>query len=220
MKFRVLLVLALAAGVSTVALGQIREGTVEISPYAGYLFGGEFARGSTSLFDVRVEADDDATYGVRLGYNMTDNVEMEFQASRTKTAFVTDDDHDLFGSNGQSLGDLTIDYYMGYGTFNFGHRRAVPYITIGGGVARLDPNVPNTNARSDTRFTGSLGIGVKAFVNPHFGFRFDGRGYATSLGNRDRNDRRFGCDNNFFDDCDSKEWLTNGEISAGLLFAF
>ena len=220
MKFRVLLVLALAAGVSTVALGQIREGTVEISPYAGYLFGGEFARGSTSLFDVRVEADDDATYGVRLGYNMTDTVEMEFQASRTKTAFVTDADHDLFGSHGQSLGDLTIDYYMGYGTFNFGHRRAVPYITIGAGVARLDPDVPGSNARSDTRFTGSLGIGVKAFVNPHFGFRFDGRGYATSLGNNDRNDRRFGCDDDFFDNCDEREWLTNGEISAGLIFAF
>lgn len=219
MKFRVFLVLVLAAGVSTVALGQIREGTVEISPFAGYLFGGEFARGSTSLFDTRVEADDDATYGVRLGYNMTDTVEMEFQASRTKTSFVTNDNHDLFGSNGPDLGDLTIDYYMGYGTFNFGHRRAVPYITIGAGVARLDPNVPNTNARSDTRFTGSIGVGVKAFVNPHFGFRFDGRGYATSLGNNDRNNR-FGCNDNFFDNCDSKEWLTNGEISAGLLFAF
>ena len=219
MKFRVFLVLVLAAGVSTVALGQIREGTVEISPFAGYLFGGEFARGSTSLFDTRVEADDDATYGVRLGYNMTDTVEMEFQASRTKTSFVTNDNHDLFGSNGPDLGDLTIDYYMGYGTFNFGHRRAVPYITIGAGVARLDPNVPNTNARSDTRFTGSIGVGVKAFVNPHFGFRFDGRGYATSLGNSDRNNR-FGCNDNFFDNCDSKEWLTNGEISAGLLFAF
>ena len=220
MKFRVFLVLVFATGMSSAALAQIREGTVEISPYAGYLFGGEFARGSTDLFDVRVEADDDATYGVRLGYNLTDNVEMEFQASRTKTAFVTDDDHDLFGSGGQELGDLTIDYYMGYGTFNFGHRRAVPYITVGAGVARLDPDVPGTNARRDTRFTGSLGIGVKAFVNPHFGFRFDGRGYATSLGDRDRNDRRFGCDSDFFDDCDEKEWLTNGEISAGLLFAF
>ena len=222
MKLRVFLVpvfVVFAVGAATAALGQIREGTVEISPYAGYLFGGEFARGSTSLFNARVEVDDDATYGVRLGYNLTDSVEMEFQASRTKTAFVTNDDHDLFGSNGQSLGDLTIDYYMGYGTFNFGHRRAVPYITIGGGVARLDPNVPNTNARSDTRFTGSLGIGVKAFVNPHFGFRFDGRGYATSLGNRNRDDR-FGCNDDFFDNCDEKEWLTNGEISAGLIFAF
>ena len=57
-------------------------------------------------------------------------------------------------------------------------------------------------------------------MNPHFGFRFDGRGYATSLGNRDRNDN-LSCDR-FFRDCndDRREWLTNGELSGGLLFAF
>ncbi len=221
MKFRVSLVAAFAlfaAGMSTAALAKVREGTVEISPFAGYLFGGEFSRGSTDLFDFRVEADDDATYGVRLGFNLTDNFEMEFQASRTESAFVSDDDHDLFGTDGESFGDLTIDYYMGYGTFNFGHGRAVPYFTIGAGVARLDPDVPGSGARSDTRFTGSLGVGVKTFVNPHFGFRFDGRGYATSLGDND--DDHFGCDDDFFDDCDNSDWLTNGEISAGLIFAF
>ncbi len=218
MKFRVFLVLVFAAGLSTAALAQVREGTVEISPFAGYLFGGEFSRGSTDLFDFRVEADDDATYGIRLGFNLTDNFEMEFQASRTESAFVSDDDDDLFGGDGDSFGDLTIDYYMGYGTFNFGHGRAVPYITVGAGVANLDPDVTGSNAQSDTRFTGSLGAGVKVFVNPHFGFRFDGRGYATSLG--DDNDDHFGCDDDFFDDCDNNDWLTNGEISGGLIFAF
>jgi hypothetical protein len=219
MKFRVLILTLLAIGTSAVTFAQVREGTVEISPFAGYLFGGEFARGTTSVFDFTVEADDDATYGLRFGYNVTENFQIEFQASRTDTEFVTDDD-ELFDSNEQDFGDLTIDYFMGYGTFNFGHRRAVPYITLGAGVARLDPDIPGTRARRDTRFTGSLGIGLKAFVNPHFGFRFDGRGYATSLGDRD--DDRFGCDDRFFGDCDSdrREWLTNGEISAGLLFAF
>jgi outer membrane beta-barrel protein len=221
MKFRVLALALLAAGASAAATAQVREGTVEISPFAGYLFGGEFARGSSSLFGFEVQADDDATFGVRLGYNLTDNFEMEFQASRTETEFVTEDD-ELFDPDEQSFGDLTIDYFMGYGTFNFGGRRAVPYITIGAGVARLDPDVPFTNARKDTRFTASLGIGVKAFVNPHFGFRFDGRGYATSLGDRDDDDDFFCDDDGFFDDCDSDrtEWLTNGEISAGLVFAF
>lgn len=221
MKFRVLVFAFLAAGASAAATAQVREGTVEISPFAGYLFGGEFARGSTSLFNFDVQADDDATFGVRLGYNLTDTFEMEFQASRTETEFVTEDD-ELFDPDEQAFGDLTIDYFMGYGTFNFGRRRAVPYITLGAGVARLDPNVPGTNARKDTRFTASLGIGVKAFVNPHFGFRFDGRGYATSLGDRN-DDEDFFCDEDrFFDDCDSDrtEWLTNGEISAGLVFAF
>ena len=221
MKFRVLIFALLAAGASAAASAQVREGTVEISPFAGYLFGGEFARGSTSLFGFEVEADDDATFGVRFGYNLTDSFEMEFQASRTETEFVTEDD-ELFDPDEQSFGDLTIDYFMGYGTFNFGRRRAVPYITIGAGVARLDPDVPGTSARKDTRFTASLGVGVKAFVNPHFGFRFDGRGYATSLGDRDDDDDFFCDGDGFFDDCDSDrtDWLTNGEISAGLLFAF
>lgn len=221
MKFRVLVFTLLAAAASGAATAQVREGTVEISPFAGYLFGGEFASGSTSLFGFEVEADDDATFGVRIGYNLTDTFQMEFQASRTETEFVTDDD-ELFDPSEESFGDLTIDYFMGYGTFNFGRRRAVPYITIGAGVARLDPDVPGTNARRDTRFTGSLGVGVKAFVNPHFGFRFDGRGYATSLGDRDDDDNFFCDGDDFFDDCDSDrtEWLTNGEISAGLIFAF
>ena len=220
MKRLVLFVLMLAAAVAAGA--QVREGTVEISPYAGYLFGGEFSEGTTNLFDFDVETDDDATFGLRFGYNLTDTFEMEFQASRTETAFVTDDD-ELFDPDDFEFGDLTIDYFMGYATFNFGRRRAVPYVTIGAGVARLDPDVPGTNTESDTRFTGSLGLGVKAFINPHFGFRFDGRGYATSLGDRDDDDDDFFCDDDdFFDDCDSDDvdWLTNGEISFGLLFAF
>jgi len=217
MKFRVFLLMLLAIGAGVVAQAQVREGTVEISPFAGYLFGGEFARGTTSLFSSRVDVDDEATYGLRVGYNASDNFEFEAQASRTDTKFVTNND-ELFNPGEQDLGDLKIDYLLGYGTFNFGHRRAVPYITIGAGVARLDPDVPGSNARRDTRFTGSLGIGLKAFVNPHFGFRFDGRGYATSLGNR--NNDRFGCRDDFFDDCDNRDWLTNGEISGGLIFAF
>ncbi len=222
MKFRVLALALLVAGASAAASAQVREGTFEISPFAGYLFGGEFERSSTSLFDFEVEADDDATFGLRVGYNLTDNFEMEFQASRTETEFVTEDDELFDPDDEQDFGDLTIDYFMGYGTFNFGRRRAVPYITVGAGVARLDPDVPGIRARKDTRFTASIGIGVKAFVNPHFGFRFDGRGYATSLGDRDDDDDDFFCDDDFFDDCDSdsKDWLTNGEISAGLVFAF
>jgi outer membrane beta-barrel protein len=218
MKFRVFVLILAAAATAAAASAQVREGTVEISPFAGYLFGGEFARGTTSLFNVKVDVDDDATYGLRIGYNLTENFQMEFQASRTDTQFVSNND-ELFGPGDENLGDLRIDYLMGYGTFNFGHRRAVPYVTLGAGVARLDPDVPGRSARRDTRFTASLGVGLKAFFNPHFGLRFDGRGYATSL--PDRNDGRFGCDD-FFRDCnnDHRDWLTNGELSGGLIFAF
>ncbi|HKB71266.1 MAG TPA: outer membrane beta-barrel protein [Thermoanaerobaculia bacterium] len=204
----------LALGLPAAARAQIRQNTVEISPFYGRLFGGEFARGSNSIFDQRVDADDANTWGLRLGYNMTESMELEVQASRTDTHFVTHDSGDLFGSGGERLGDLRIDYLLGYGTFNFGHRRAVPYVTLGAGVGRLQPSATPVAAHDSSRFTASLGAGLKVFVNPHFGLRFDGRGYSTYLNGNDtcsrHDDRR----------CNDTHWLTNGELSGGLILAF
>lgn len=210
-------VLALAAAVAALgspraARAQIRSNTVEISPFYGRLFGGEFARGSNSLFQERVDADDANTYGVRVGFNTSESAEFELQASRTDTHFVSHASGDVFGSGGDRLGDLRIDYLLGYGTFNFGHRRVVPYVTIGGGVGRLQPSATVEPARDTTRFTGSLGAGLKVFINPHFGLRFDGRGYSTYLNSRDT------CGH--FDNCNDTHWLTNGEVSGGMIFAF
>jgi hypothetical protein len=108
------------------------------------------------------------------------------------------------------LGRLDINYWMGYGTFNFGHGRAVPYVSIGAGVATLDPDVDTApGATSDTRFTGSIGTGVKLFFTPHFGMRFDGRYFGTLL-NEDNIDN---C-------CSNTEWLSNWSTTGGLVFAF
>jgi opacity protein-like surface antigen len=216
MKIRVLLVSLASLLPASALFAQIRQNTVEISPYAGYLFGGRFARGTNALFNSRVDVDDHATYGLRIGFNVTSNFQIELQGSRTETAFVTPEGGQIFGPGHQRLGDLDIDYLLGYMTFNFGHRRAVPYVTLGAGIARLDPDVPGIRAERETRFTGSIGAGVKTFFTPNFGLRFDGRYYATSLD--DSNDRDHDCD--FFDNCDNRDWLTNGEVTGGLVFAF
>lgn len=214
--------LALAALIcAAAASAQVRDRTFEISPYGGYQFGGEFENGSTDLFDFDVQTDDDFSYGVRLGYNVSSNFQLELQLSHTATEFVEEGNGGLFAPDDElELGDLDIDYLLGSMVFNFGRRRVVPYISIGGGVARLDPN-DFLGADEETRFTATLGGGIKTFFTPHFGLRFDGRGYATSLGDNDDND--FFCDDDhFFDDCDSdrNDWLTTGEVSLGLLFAF
>jgi opacity protein-like surface antigen len=193
------------------AFGQIREGTVEIEPFAGYLWGGHFSRGTTSIFDTRVNVEDRFTYGGRIGYNITNLFEIEGLFQRAETHFTTDSDNGgpVFGGGGeQRLGALDIDYWMGYATFNFGHRRAVPYFSIGMGAARLDPDVPGVAAESDTRYTASAATGVKIFFNPHFALRLDGRYFGTLLRDRDR------CCNR------GSDWLSNGSATGGLLFAF
>jgi opacity protein-like surface antigen len=221
MKTRALVLALAAVCCAAAASAQVRDRTFEISPFGGYHFGGKFERGTTALFDFDVETDDDFAYGVRFAYNVNSTFGLELQYSRVSTQFVTEEDGELFGPNfEEEFGDLDIDYLLGSMVFNFGHRRAVPYVSLGGGVARLEPDVPG--ADDETRFTATLGGGVKAFFTPNFGLRFDGRGYATSLTD-DNNDRRHSsCDNDFFDDCssDRREWLTTGEVSLGFIFAF
>jgi hypothetical protein len=86
-------------------------------------------------------------------------------------------------------------------------------VTLGAGVGRLRPSATPVAAHSSTRFTGSLGAGLKVFVNPHFGLRFDGRGYSTYLNSDDT------CSHHH-DTCNDTHWLTNGELSGGLILAF
>lgn len=196
--------------------------TVELNPFAGYLFGGTFDRGSNALFNTKVDVDDHVTFGGRLGFLVTRAFEVELQYSRTETHFVSHENGNLFGPDNQRLGDLNIDYYLAYGTWNFGHNpRIRPYVTLGAGAARLDPKVPDTTATAETKFTASLGVGVKTMFNRNFGLRFDGRYYTTRLGNNNRDRRNNRCDN-FWDNCDNsnRDWLTNGDVTGGLVFAF
>jgi hypothetical protein len=219
MKTRIaLFCLAITLFSVSAALAQEHRNSVEINPFGGYLFGGKFARGTNALFASDVDVDDHVTYGGRLGFHVTRSFELELQYSHTETAFVTHDGGSLFGPGSQRLGDLDIDYYLGYMTFNFGHSpRIVPYVSLGAGAARLDPHVPFSSANKENKFTASLAVGVRTMFNPYFGLRFDGRYYATRL--RSSDDGR--CDS-FRDSCDTRrrDWLTNGDVNGGLVFAF
>ena len=213
MKSRVaFLVLALALACAPAAVAQLRAGTVEINPFAGYLFGGEISHFHDDFDDFHTQVDvaDDWAYGGRIGYNFSSLFQMEAEYSRTETNFV------LRSRNfeDQEFGDLRIEYFLGYATFNFGHGRVVPFFTIGAGGANLAPNLPGTPSESEVRFTTAAGGGIKVFVCPWFGFRFDGRFYSTWLGN----DSRVYCDSEGF--CHSRDWLPNVTATGGFIFAF
>ncbi|MEO8432613.1 MAG: outer membrane beta-barrel protein [Acidobacteriota bacterium] len=217
MKTRIAAI-ALALVLAAAAAPAQSRPVVELNPFGGYLFGGKFSRGTNALFTSDVDVDDHATFGGRLGFYVTRSFELELQYSRSETSFVTRDGGEVFGPGRQRLGGLDIDYYLGYLTFNFGHNpRVIPYVSIGAGGARLDPHVPGTTAKTENKFTGSVGAGVRTMFTRNFGLRFDGRYYATRVRNRD-NDR---CDS-FFDDCNGnrRDWLTNGDVNGGFVFTF
>jgi len=212
MKTRILVFAVAAAFAAPCLFAQLREGTVEIEPFAGYLWGGHFDNGTTAIFNQRVDVEDHFTFGGRIGYNLTGLVEFEAMYQRTETNFELPNNNSgpIFGNNGSNvrLGKLDIDYFMGYTTFNFGHGRAVPYVSFGMGAAMLNPDVAIApGASTDTRFTSSVAGGLKVFMTPHFGLRFDGRYFGTLL-----NDH--GCN------CSHSNWLSNWSTTGGILFAF
>ncbi len=211
MKIRIaFLAVALAAAAAS-ARAQIRSGTIEINPYAGYLFGGNFGDAQVEFTPYRVGIDDDLIYGGRIGYNATSLLEFEFEYGYDKTQLHLDSNTNF--SPDVTIGDIRLQYYMGYATFNFGHSRLVPYFTIGGGAANLKPEITGVDTVSDTRFTAGFGGGIKYFFDPHFALRFDGRAYSTYLG-----DTTYLCGPYYT--CTQSNWLTNGSVNGGLIVAF
>lgn len=211
MKSRIIFLAVVLAAAAASARAQIRSGTVEINPYAGWLLGGNFGDTQVDFTPYRIGIDDDAIYGGRIGYNVTSLFELEFEYGYDKTHLHLDTNTNFAPDT--TFGDLRLQYYMGYATFNFGHSRLVPYFTIGGGAANLKPEISGVNTSSDTRFTAAIGGGIKYFFDPHFALRLDGRAYSTFLG-----DTTVLCGPYYT--CTQSNWLTNGSFNGGFIVAF
>lgn len=201
---RSILLLALAA-LAAPALAQ--DTRVELSPFAGYRWGGELEAGDNALFDQDVDVDESAVFGLRLGIAITDEVHLELLASRQPTEFTTGDG-DLFGDD-RDLLDVNIDTLQAGFLFQGGAGQVRPYGVVALGMSRLDPDLPGIS--DEERLSASAGGGVKVFVNRHLGFRFEARAYWIDT--EDEED----------DDFDVWEWdgdMYQGEATAALVLAF
>src|SRR5690606_21729202 len=118
----------------------------------------------------------DVTYGLRYGYNFTDNWGLEMSLGRTNSA--------LTGLSGRDIDlDLTtfdvdaVYHFNPSGTF-------VPYVLAGVGYASADLDRPITGTVSgagpvrindDNGFTLNAGVGAKYFVTDKVSLRLDAR---------------------------------------------
>jgi len=201
-------VVALAA---STALGQGTEGSVELTPTAGYWFGDTLVRGTTGIFDFDVTIDDAKAYGLRLGYRFTPNWALEGYFARSNADLVTGDD-ELFGGQ-EKIGEIDLTVAEVGVEGSFGSSRLVPFLAGGVGGMRLDPDLPGSSA--DNQFLGYLGGGFKLFLTPQLALRFDARWHSVNVGESDDN-----CD--WWDDwdCHEDEWITFGELALGLSLVF
>ena len=215
MKIRALLIAtAIAVLGAASAKAQIRDGTWELNGFAGYLVGGHFGDVpgfATYPNGYRLDIQDDVNYGGRLGYNINSMFEVEFEYARTPSQL----EIDPFRSNlpTVNLAPLTIQYFMGFMTFNFGRGRNVGFFTVGGGAADFSANYSDIGSRSKTYGTFAIGGGYKYFFNPHFALRFDAKFYDSAVGSR-----TFYCGYGFY--CRASTWVGNFVPTGGLIIAF
>jgi len=148
------------------------EGRVEITPFAGFTFGGNFEDNTTGA---SLKVGESGSVGLILGYRDTPETHYELFYSFQRT--------DLRGSGtfgGAPLFDLDIHYLHLGGTYEFvGESKVLPFISGGLGVTFLVPTGEGLD--SSTNFSLSLGGGVKVPVSGRVGLRFEGRGYMTIL---------------------------------------
>lgn len=181
----------------------------EITPFAGYRFGGSFEDDETGEeFDV----DDDAAYGLIVNLAAEANTQWEFGWSRSETAV---DVPSVNGSPGKL--DLDIDYFQAGGTYLWDGKRAQPFMVATLGAAHLNPG---GSGDSETYFAFSIGGGWRLFPTERFGVRVEGRFYGTVLDSDSDVFCRTGPDNNQCLIESSAEILWQWQMFAGASFRF
>ena len=193
--------------------GQLVEATrsrFEITPIAGYQWGGSFETDNGEL-----QLDDSFVWGVVLSFLAHGNSALELTYLRQDT----DLRFDPFGTgtSGQSAG-FAMNYIQIGGRQEFGRGgKARPFISGSLGINVLDLKAEGFG--SETRFSWSLGGGLIYMLGEsnRLGLRGDVKFWATPVPSGD-----YGtwCD---FYGCfvvEGTEWVTQGQATGGLVFAF
>ena len=201
-----LALLALFAPVA--ALAAPGDGHIEITPQIGYRIEGAVEVADDNFLSGDAEIDEGEVVGATLGFPLTRNFQIEILARQQETALRSDGG--LF-ENPTKIADLDITQLNVGLAAQWGSGQVQPFFGVSIGVAQLDPDLPNTD--TEEQFSASMGGGVKVYFNDHFGFRFEGRGWYTSI-----DDDRDYCDRNCYDYEDSGIYQIEG--TAGVIFSF
>jgi opacity protein-like surface antigen len=144
---------------------------IEITPFAGYVFGGTFeADEEASSANQDVDLEDAASYGLIVNWPAEPNTEWEIYVSRQSTSLEA---AGLFAPDEATSPDLDISFLQVGGTYLFEGDRARPYIVATVGASRFEPD--DSAFDSETFFAFGIGGGVKLAPTSRFGLRLEGR---------------------------------------------
>jgi len=145
---------------------------IELTPFGAYRFGGTFEVIDT---DTSYELDDAPSYGLIVNFRHQANTQWEILYSREQTEAAFSDP-----LSGNSLVDVDIDVLQGGGTYQGDGDTVRPYLALTVGGTHISTSAAG-GSKSDTFWSGSIGIGLQIRPTERVGIRLEARAYGTLL---------------------------------------
>ena len=168
-------VVAMARAADAPAFGAHQDEPLlfEVAGFGSVTVGGQFrlqdgGAGNTGTGD-RVSLADHGAFALAADLRADEGTQYELFYSREAT--------DLQGNLSVPHTDITVEYLHVGGTLLLNDEvKAKPYVVGGLGVTRF---TPGEEGSTDTRFSASLGLGLRWPITPHFSVRLEGRAFVT-----------------------------------------
>jgi hypothetical protein len=202
------LIISLVPSFAALADDRIR---FDVTPMVGYRAGGEFDEvDPEATAEDSADLDEGTSFGIDLGLYRDSRSFFELLYSRQESGIDSPDP--AVGSV-----DVVAEYLHFGGTLLFpGEHWFVPWLSLAGGVTRLDPD---GGYDSETELSGSIGGGVRLPFNEHVAATLGARGYVTLLDS----DTEIFCVGSGDLEClvrTSDDFFFQGEVFVGLSFSF
>jgi len=154
-----------------------QDARVELSATAGWTFSDGVNVGSIDNAPIQVGPKDAFSWGARLGFNLSPNVELGFLFASQST------DLEATGVVNRSI-PQTVYNYHGYFAYNFGDTDAAvrPYVLGGLGATQYGSlSTGAGNIGGETQFSSTWAVGLKMFPSKNFGIRLETRWTPTYI---------------------------------------
>jgi opacity protein-like surface antigen len=205
--------LGLRAQTAQAQLVEVHETRFEVTPFAGYQWGGSLSADLSGFPAGDLELPGSFAWGGILSFKTSPASAVELTYLRQDT----DLNFDPAGAGATEKGlEFAVNYIQAGGIWEFGQNQLRPFISAGLGIGIFDPK--DERFGSDTRFSWTVGTGAKyMFKSGRVGVRTDLRLWVTPFPS---GEYATWCD---FYGCfvaEGTEWVTQGTASGGLVFAF
>jgi len=192
------------------ALASAQDSGTEITPFFGYRFGGTF---ESEEMSTKYEMQDSSSFGLLVNFEHKANTQWEILYSQQSSEALYSG---VAGPDPQV--DVDIHVLQLGGTYRGEGDKARPYLaaTIGGTHIRTE----SSSSKSDTFFSGSIGVGMMFLPRSRVGIRVEARAYGTLVDSSSDIFCQTGPDQNICAIRIDGNLLSQVEIFTGITFRF